>query len=391
MERDKSFYKGIIFGIIIVLLLNTLYKSFMITYSHFVKHELTYEQKSERIKGLIDKYYVNEYTEEMIDEGKYAGMVLGLSDQYSYYMGTDEFNSFIERTNGAYIGVGVVVGLKDGKALVYEIYDGTPADKSELTEGDVLLKVNGFEINEESYEEGIGILKDNANKEVTLNVYRPSENKNLDIKLVKEDISVPTVSHKMLDSSTGYIKIIQFEGVTTEQFKTALEDLQKQNMKELVIDLRNNPGGLLNVVVEITDMLVPKGYITYVEDKAGDRKYHYSDESCLNIPMAVLVNENSASASEVLAGAVKDLNVGSLVGTRTYGKGVVQSIYKLGDGSGIKLTVAKYYTPSGVCIDGKGIEPNYEIDFPSDFDFNALDDSTDIQLKKAVEVVKGNK
>ncbi len=184
----------------------------------------------------------------------------------------------------------------------------------------------------------------------------------------------------MIDEEIGYIKISKFDRVTYEQFTKAYETLEKSNMKKIIVDLRDNPGGLLDTVVKITDIFVPEGYITYIEDKNGKKEYEYSSKDCVKIPLIVLVNGNSASASEVFSGAIKDFGVGKLVGTTTFGKGVVQNIYKLSDGSGIKVTIAKYYTPSGVCIDGKGIKPDYIVE--------ASEDGTDLQLEKAIELIK---
>lgn len=392
MENDLGFKKGVIFGIVLVLLCNTLYKSVQVTYSRLIKKEISYEQKYKNISKLIDENFAKEYTLEGVQEGVFYGMVDSLDDRYSYYMNKEEYKGFMEDSKGIYTGLGIRIFLNSSEKMeVEKVFEESPAEKGGLKTGDIILKIDDVGINMETYASSLKKIRNSEDEEVQLTVYRPSTEKTFDTKIIKEDINVPTVSHKMIDRTTGYIRIIQFEQVTTEQFKIALKDLENNGMQELILDLRDNPGGLMNVVLEITDILVPKGYITYVEYKSGDKEYHYSKDDHLGKPLAILVNGGSASASEVLAGAVKDYKVGFLVGTTTFGKGVVQSIFGLTDGSGVKLTVAKYYTPSGECIDGTGIEPDFYIDFPDGFDYNDLNDENDIQLQKAVEVIKNKK
>jgi carboxyl-terminal processing protease len=225
---------------------------------------------------------------------------------------------------------------------------------------------------------------------VTITVYRPSDKASFDISIVREKIDIPTVSSKMVGDGFGYIRITAFDRVTYDQFKSAYDDMGEKGAKGLIIDLRNNPGGLLDTVAKITDILVPKGILVYTEDKNGNKEYTYSDENAVKVPLAILVNANSASASEVLSGAVKDLKAGVLVGEKTFGKGIVQNLYPLSDGSAVKVTVAKYYTPSGVCIQGDGIEPDYPVALPNGpaAGLSGLEESEDTQLQKAIQVLE---
>ena len=267
----------------------------------------------------------------------------------------------------------------------------TPAAKAGLLTGDVIYKAGDIEIKDtQSYKDAVGFIK-NTKGSIRFCLKRGSTDL-IEADITPENINVPSVSYCMADNNTGYIRITEFEANTAEAFREALTSLK--GMDSLVIDLRNNPGGFLNVVKEIADVILPKGTITYIEYKNGEKKYYESDENCLDIPIAVLVNSGSASASEVLTGAVKDFGAGKIVGTTTFGKGVVQDTYTLRDGSAVKLTTAKYYTPNGICIQGKGITPDYEIFAPEGFvlpplkDSKAvIDPSKDIQLAKALEIL----
>lgn len=390
MQEKKQFIRGVVFGIAFVILASIFINSISIVYSTFFKHQMSAERKLKEINKIIDTYYVNDYDEKDLQEGMFAGWVSGLDDKYSYYMDRDTFTNFLESTEGSYVGIGVVVSvLKDDNSIVIiDKYAGMPADKAGIQIGDKILSINDVNVNGENYNDAVKMMKGKSGTKINLKIYRTDTNETKDIEIITENVNIPTVSHEMLDDNIGYIKISRFERVTYDQFVNAYNDLNNKNMNGLIIDLRDNPGGLLDVVVNITDMLVPKGYVTYIEDKNGKKEYQYSDENCIDKPLAVLVNGGSASASEVLSGAVKDFKTGKLVGTQTYGKGVVQSIYKLSDGSGVKVTVAKYYTPSGVCIDGEGITPDYIVEMPETEDGTVI---VDFQLNKAIEVVKGEK
>ena len=380
MNNKKSFFTGVISGMIALFVINSFATNITLIYRRFVVKELTQKQKIEEIQSVVDKYYVNEYDENLMEETMYKGMIASLKDPYSYYMTKQELTDFLEDTEGNYVGIGIMVNLtEDEKILINKVFENSPAEESGLKINDKITKVEDKEVSLENYQDVVSDIKGEEGSKVKLTVYRESENKTFDTEVTRKSIDVPTVEHKMLEDNIGYISISQFDRVTSSQFKEAFNSLNSAN--GLIIDLRNNPGGLLTTVNEITDMLVPEGTITYIEDKNGNRDYHSSDANYYNKPLVILVNGNSASASEVLSGAVKDFGVGKLVGETTYGKGVVQNMYKLSDGSGVKVTIAKYYTPSGVCIDGTGIEPDYKVT-------NPIDNSQDLQLEKAIEVIK---
>ncbi len=377
MENKKNFWKGCIVGLAFTLAVGFL--SINITnYYRRASGNLTYAQKIEEIENIVSKYSVNEFDEDAKD-GMYKGLVATLNDPYSYYMSKDEFVDFIENTEGNYVGIGVYITVtEDGEIVVYGIFDDSPAKESGILAGDIIKKVNGEEVTLDNYENLINKIKGEEGTKVNLTILRDGEE--LEFEVLRQKLDVQTVEYKMLEDNIGYIRISQFDRVTTEQFKTAFEDLQSAD--GMIIDLRDNPGGLLTTVCEITDLFVPEGTITYIEDKYGNKEYQYSDEEYYGKPLVVLVNGNSASASEVFAGAIKDYGVGALVGETTFGKGVVQNIYSLSDGSGLKVTIAKYYTPNGICIDGTGIEPDYYM----------INNSTDedLQLEKAIEVIKNS-
>ena len=379
-NNKKSFFTGVVFGMIALFIINSFVTNINLLYRRFISKDLTIKQKTAQIHSIVDRYYVNEYDEEFMEDMMYKGMVASLKDPYSYYMSEEELKSFLEDTEGNYVGIGIMVNLtEDEKMLINKVFEGSPAKESGLKVVDKITKVVDKEVDLENYQDVVSDIKGEEGTKVKLTIYRESENKIFDVEVTRKSLDVPTVEHKILEDNIDYISISQFDRVTFDQFKLAFDSLQNTN--GLIIDLRNNPGGLLTTVNKITDMLVPEGTITYIEDKNGNRDYHKSDANYYNKPLVILVNEHSASASEVLSGAVKDFGVGKLVGQTTYGKGVVQNMYQLSDGSGVKITMAKYYTPKGVCIQGTGIEPDYKVTNPKD-------NSKDLQLEKGIEVIK---
>ncbi len=387
MNIDKNFLKGIFAGIVIVLIANLAFKNF----------NYDGRKKLAEIQQIIDEHFSGEVDDEKLSDSMCAGFVSGLNDKYSYYMNKNEFAEFIKNSEGSYVGIGIVttVDPNDGKIKVVSIMEGSFAEEAGIKVDDKIIKVETTPIDYTNYEEALQLIKGDKNTKVKLTIFRASENKTFETEVTRKNIDVKTVSGELFENNVGYIRITEFDRVTYNQYANTFNDLKKQGANRLIIDLRNNPGGLLDVVVKITDTLVPKGVITYVEDKKGEKTYEYSDESYLNIPLVVLVNGSSASASEVLSGAVKDFGVGKLVGEKTYGKGVVQNIYQLSDESGVKVTIAKYYTPNGICINGKGIMPDYEVKDEKTVSksFTPVDipHNQDIQLQKAIEVVQNIK
>lgn len=342
-------------------------------------------QKAESIQQVIDKLYLEEEDVQAVQEGVYKGMVSALGDPYSVYYTKEEYDAFQESYTGEYCGIGasLLQNADTGLITIVKTFKGSPAQEAGLKTDDILYKVEGEEVTGEDLSEVVARVKGKEGTTVNVTIMRGSEEMNLE--LVRKTISVPTVEYEMLDNNTGYIIISEFDEITTSQWSEAYEALKQQGMTSLIVDLRNNPGGGLSVVAEILDSILPEGMIVYHEDKYGQREEYKSDEEHkIEVPLAVLVNGNSASASEIFAGAVKDYGIGTLVGTTTFGKGIVQQMVSLGDGSAMKVTISKYYTPSGVCIHGTGIEPDIQVEF----DAEAYEkDESDNQLQKAIEVL----
>ncbi len=297
----------------------------------------------------------------------------------------------MEKSSGVYAGIGIQMTLDsvDNTIMIVDVFEGSPAQEVGMRPNDKLIKVAGKTVTGDDFSSLPNMVKGKIGSKVKITIYRPSEGKSYDLDVERRNITTASVESKMLKDNIGYIKIIQFEEITYDQFKKALEGLINEQMKGLVIDVRDNPGGLLKITQKIADELVPAGIVVSTENKVGKNEVYYADDKYIDIPIVVLVNGNSASASEVLAGAIKDTGRGKLIGETTYGKGVVQSVIPLTDGSALKVTTAKYFTPSGVCIQGIGIEPDYIVTLPVELlTKSRLTEEEDIQLQKAVEVLK---
>lgn len=342
-------------------------------------------QKAEAIQQVIEKLYLEEEDVQAVQEGVYKGMVSALGDPYSVYYTKEEYDAFQESYTGEYCGIGasLLQNADTGLITIVKTFKGSPAQEAGLKTDDILYKVEGEEVTGEDLSEVVARVKGKEGTTVKVTIMRGTEE--MDLELVRKTISVPTVEYEMLDNNMGYIIISEFDEITTSQWTEAYETLKQQGMTSLIVDLRNNPGGGLSVVAEILDSILPEGMIVYHEDKNGQREEYKSDEEHkIEVPLAVLVNGNSASASEIFAGAVKDYGIGTLIGTTTFGKGIVQQMVSLGDGSAMKVTISKYYTPNGVCIHGTGIEPDIQVEF----DAEAYEkDESDNQLQKAIEVL----
>ncbi len=330
--------------------------------------------------------------DEQLMEGAVAGVAAAVGDPYTTYMDKKAYDDFMAQTHGSYGGIGVVVSVdsEDNLITVVAPFEGSPGEKAGIKPGDKIIKVDGKEVWGDKYEEAVNMMRGPKGTEVTITIIREGITNPMDITIKRDDIVLQTVKHKVLNGDIGYIRISMFDEKTAKDFDNALDELYKKNIKGLIIDLRDNPGGVLNVVAKITDRLVPEGLIVYTEDKNKQRNALYSDKEEIDIPMAILVNGGSASASEILAGAVKDHGKGILVGTRTYGKGLVQTLFPLSDGSAVKVTISKYFTPNGTSIQGVGIEPDIVIDLPEELKGSIweLSEEEDVQLQKAIEVVK---
>lgn len=349
------------------------------------------EGKLTEIEALMNNYYLDELDSEEIETWLYKGAVAGLGDPYAAYYTEEEYQSMLDTTNGSYCGIGVEISqnISTGIVTVARVFEGSPAQKAGLLPGDVLYKVGDMEVTGEDLTMIVSRIKGKEHTTVGISVAREGEDDYLEFQVERETIEVQTVESEMLEGQIGYISIRSFDDVTSEQFIQALDKLEGQGMEGLIVDLRDNGGGLVSCVCKILDRLLPEGLIVYTEDKYGNREEERSDaEHYFDKPLAVLVNGNSASASEIFAGAIKDYGIGTLVGTKTYGKGIVQKIYPLSDGTAVKLTVSKYYTPKGNNIHGIGIEPDVEIELDEALEKKVVvSREEDNQLQKARELL----
>ena len=346
------------------------------------------ETKVSVIKQIIDKYYLDEVDDSDLVEGMYKGLVDGLGDPYSVYYTEEEFQSLMESTNGVYCGIGVTVSQDADTGIITLVkpFENSPGLEAGILPGDILYKVDGTEVTGMELSSVVAMIKGEEGTTVDLTIVREGESDNIELTVERRQIEVPTISYEVLEDNIGYIYISEFDTVTESQFISALEDLNNQGIAGLVVDLRDNPGGNLDVVNSILDQILPEGLIVYTEDKDGNREEYTSDEEHqFNKPLAVLVNGNSASASEIFAGAIKDYGIGTLVGTKTFGKGIVQRLIELGDGTAMKLTISKYYTPNGENIHKIGIVPDVEVSTDNKLDSQGYNKDQDKQLKTAID------
>ena len=340
-----------------------------------------------KIEKYIDANYMGEYSSDYLMDRAVHGYVASLGDPYSNYFNKKEFEGLNQQLDGEYRGIGVTVGAKDQKIQITSVNADSPAEKSGVREGDFILKVNGTGYTGAQVSQAIDVIKSTeVGETVTITVER--DGSIIDIPIKIETIVKELVKSQMIDASIGYIYLSTFGTGVSKDFSKALEELKDSHMRCLIIDLRDNPGGTLDSAVEIADMLLGECTIVSVKDKHGNEQVYSSDKKDVNLPICVLVNENSASASEVLSAALRDNGKATLVGKKTFGKGVVQSVVDLGDGTGISVTIAKYYTPSGVCINGVGILPDVEVELADGADVTPGEPSkNDAQLEAAKKVL----
>lgn len=398
MKNKKSLFIGFLLGMLLMILVNSIFSINNISNLILMRNNKEimeqYEDKTNMLTLFLNKFYLEDLEVDKLLEGGYKGFVQAVGDPYTEYYDEEEFKKLFEDLEGRYAGIGALVSVdpKDNLPIIVMPFEGSPSIEAGLQPLDKIIKVNDEDITGVSLDEVVKKMKGEEGTEVKITILRKNaeEQKVFDVVLIRRIINVPTVGHRMLADDIGYLQIIGFDAVTYDQFMEALNDLETQNEKGLIIDLRNNPGGSLEIVSKIADELLPKGVIVYTEDKNGKKEYINSDdEKQFNKPIVILINENSASASEVLSGAIKDYKAGKLVGTTSFGKGLVQQIRPLPDGSAMKITIAKYYTPSGNYIHGKGIEPDYKVELPEELKYKAgLKEEEDVQLLKAIEVIK---
>ncbi len=345
-------------------------------------------EKLHLLENSIDRYYLESINKNDLEESLYHGFVAGLGDPYSTYYSKEELEKVMEATEGVYYGIGAHIGFDNdtGYCKIVKVMDNSPALEAGLRAEDLLVAVDGKDMRNVTTSEIVTYIKGPEKTTVDLKIYREGEMDYLDFTVERRKIETPTVVYSMDEDKIATIQITEFDEITLGQFEESLEQAKKDGMKALVLDLRDNPGGSLQTVVAIAGHILPKGLVVYTEDKDGDRKEYSCDgKDELQVPMVVLVNGNSASASEILAGSIKDYKKGTILGTTTFGKGIVQKIFALSDGSAIKLTISHYYTPSGADIHGVGIEPDEELELDVDA---YLEDGTDNQMNRAKEILR---
>ena len=352
-------------------------------------------QKMRSLESVIEKYYYDykdePTTEENLQTGIYKGMTEALNDPYSEYYTAEELKEVVDGNNGVSYGIGAYITLdkEQDMAVIAGVMEGTPAEEAGLKEGDVIYKIDGEETRGLSTSRVVSLVKGKEGTTVHLTIYREGEADFLEVDIVRSKlIETTTVRYGMVEGEEGigYLQITEFDTVTLDQFNEAMAELRADDMKGLILDLRSNPGGDLSVVVEIARRLLPAGLITYTEVPSGQRSEYTCDgEYEIDIPMVVLINGYSASAAEILAGAIQEHNKGTVVGTTSYGKGIVQRLITLEDGSAVKLTVSGWFTPNGNNIQGSGIEPDVETEYDTDL---AETEGLDSQVEKGIEILK---
>jgi len=339
------------------------------------------EAKLNAIDSVLDSFYFEEVDDEKAKDSIYKAYLSSYGDKYTVYYTADEYKKLTETTNGTFSGIGAVCQISsEGGILLVDVYESGAGYKAGLRSGDRIIQVDGTDVTDMDLSSAVALVKGEKGTQVGLKIVR--DGATFDYTVVRDEIEVQTVNYAITEDNIGYISVSQFENVTAKQFKAAIEDLKSEGAKGIIIDIRNNPGGLLTTVISMLKDILPNGLIVYTEDKDGNRKeYSDNDNEELDMPLAVLVNGNSASASEIFAGAIQDYGKGVIVGTQTFGKGIVQTVKPLTDGSAIKFTIAKYFTPKGQDIHGKGVTPDVVVEYDKDAD-------EDTQISAALESVR---
>ena len=400
MKNKKSFFKGALTGALAVLLImsmvscgiklpgtsKTSKKSSSTSNSEELLDDST-KTKLELLEQLVDESYSGDINMDDLQEGLYRGYIDGLGDKYSVYYDEDETKALMQSTSGEFGGIGALFSQdKDTKVITFlKVYEGSGAEEAGFKVDDILYKVDGKDISGADLSEVVSKIRGDEGTTVELTVLRGDDGEEYTATVTRKIVQTDTVYHEMKEDKIGYIQVTEFDDVTTDQYKEALEDLENQGMKGLVVDLRNNPGGNVDTVTDMLDLMLPEGTTLSIKDKQGKESvYESDDEHQFTKPLVVLVNENSASASEIFSGAIQTFGTGEVVGTTTYGKGVVQQIFDLKDGTSVKLTIAEYLIAGQFGINGKGVTPDVEVQYEKD----AQNPDRDNQLEKALEEVK---
>lgn len=388
-KTGGSTIKGFILGVVVTVAVGAAGCAYLMFSASDSAINTASMQKLQMLERQINaKYYqADSLTTEQLEDGMYKGLLESLDDPYSTYYTAEEVEDLAQSLEGTYSGIGAYISTDQDTnyAKISGVIADSPAEAAGLLANDIIYKVDGEDTFGLSLDEVVSRVRGEKGTDVTLTIARSGETDYLEFTITRDDVDSPTVSSQVLDDDIGYLQITEFDGVTTNQFKKELQSLYDENVKGLIIDLRNNPGGDVDVVTAIANEIIPEGLVFYMEDRDGKRTEYTADgKNAITIPLVVLVNGNSASASEILTGAVQDSGCGTVVGTQTYGKGVVQSVYSLLDGTAVKLTIANYYTRGGNNINKVGITPDVEVELDAE---QYLKDGTDTQLQTAISTL----
>ncbi|AAK78479.1 carboxyl-terminal processing protease [Clostridium acetobutylicum] len=342
------------------------------------------------VRDQLYKYYDGKISDSVLLDGALKGMTSSLKDPYTVYMDKSETKSFNSEIQGQqYVGLGMEVQAKDNKVIVSTVFDNSPAEKAGMKSGDVIVKVNGTDAVSTDLEKTVSMIKGKEGTSVTLTLYRSTKG-NFDITAKRQKVAIDTVSGEMLSNEIGYMQVSMFDENTGNNFNKKIDELKQQGMKGLILDLRSNPGGLLSACIQVTSNFVTKDkvIVSTIDKYNSKEEYKSKGGNYIGLPLVVLVDGNTASASEIFSGAIRDYKLGTLIGEKTFGKGVVQAPFDLNDGTQLKITISKYYTPNGENIHHKGIKPDIEVKYPDTLKDKPYDRNSDPQFQKALEQIK---
>ena len=391
-NKQKTVYIVLITAVLTFVASTVLYFALGSNIVYFLSNNQTADgiAKLNRIDRLVDKYFYGDIDKKEMQNWAYAGYLAGLDDPYTEYISPDEYDSFTETSTGNYTGIGVEVTKNGEETVISDIFEGTPAEKAGLLPNDIIKKIDGKDMVGKPLSEISSTIKEYAGKTFAISIER--DGKMTDVNVVPGEIETVQVSGKMLDGGISYIRISMFEGHCTEQLKTALDNAKNLGAKGIIFDVRNNPGGALDIITTCVDQILDEGIILTVRDKNGKEEvYKAKDKEKIDLPIVILTNAQTASAAEVFTSSLHDNGKAYTVGTKTYGKGVVQTVFDLGDRSIAKITTAKYFTPKNVCIDKIGLEPDKKVELDEKYknmSVKYIPDGEDAQLITAVEVMK---
>ncbi|MBC2579554.1 S41 family peptidase [Clostridium sp. DJ247] len=383
MNNKKKWVLGTI-AIVLITNLATMFGTNLYVLNKVSKFEKLFE-----VRSALYKYYDGKINDSDLVEGAVKGMTSALNDPYTVFMNKKEFEEFNMQTQGNYSGVGLQVQSKENNIVVVDVFEDSPSKKAGILPKDIIEKVDGTDVSGKDLDKAVTLMKGKDGTDVTLTLYREAKG-TFDVKLKRAKINLVTVKDEMIDNNIGYIQVTMFDENTAKNFSNKVKELKDKGMKSLIIDLRGNPGGLLNECVDMVSDFVPKGkvIVSTIDKYNKKQEYKSSGGDFIGLPITILTNEGTASASEIFSGAVKDYKIGTLVGEKTFGKGVVQTMLDTGEGTALKVTISKYYTPNGVNIHHIGISPDVAVQYPDSLREKPYDRSVDPQFNKALEIAK---